>query len=178
MWKHIRVTVGCATIFGMERGAEVMWPEISAWAWWGTSAVLLIGLLTVEYGRFLARRFQVKVQVPRLTKEGREKRLFGELADEILSIIEAREEKDTEAIRARCIALMRTLDELEIPYPRTPRDDQRAWWDWLPRLYGFARVGNVKDARLDEHVFSKKDGRYLGFGRRTDEPVWIKEDEE
>ncbi|MCY4489692.1 MAG: hypothetical protein OXF11_21640 [Deltaproteobacteria bacterium] len=164
--------------YGTEKGAELMWPEWSAWAWWGMSAALLTVLLTAEYGATLARRFQVKVRMPRFTKEGREKRRFGELADEILSVIEDRERKDTEAVRARCIALMRMLDELGIPYPRTPRDDQRAWWDWLPRLYGFAKVGNMKDARLDEHVFSTKDGRYLGFGRRADEPVWIKEDED
>ena len=62
-------------------------------------------------------------------------------------------------------ALIRRLDALRIPWPNPARNNTRIWWEWLPRLYGFSRVGNLKEIRKDQLIVSES-GEPVAFSRR------------
>ena len=44
----------------MEQGAEVMWPELSAWEWWGIAAVAAVAWVWVTYWWPFGRRRKPK----------------------------------------------------------------------------------------------------------------------
>ena len=58
MWIHIRAVGYVACAYGAERGAEVMWPTIPAYQWWAFSGAVLLLILSIEYGRWIAPRFR------------------------------------------------------------------------------------------------------------------------
>lgn len=62
-------------------------------------------------------------------------------------------------------ALIGKLESLNIPYPNPARENTRIWWEWLPRLYRFSSVGNLKKIRRDQLVVSET-GKPIAFGRR------------
>ena len=69
-------------------------------------------------------------------------------------------------------ALIGRLESLSIPYPNPARENTRIWWEWLPRLYRFSSVGNLKEIRRDQPVVSAT-GEPIAFGRRDYRPVPI-----
>ena len=54
MWRHIRTGAGLAIIYCLERGAGMMWPEVSAWTWWSTAIALSVFLVIGTYWREIA----------------------------------------------------------------------------------------------------------------------------
>ena len=56
-WKYIRTAGYFLCAYGMERGAEMMWPATPAYQWWTLSVLILVVILFVEYSRWLIRRF-------------------------------------------------------------------------------------------------------------------------
>ena len=69
-------------------------------------------------------------------------------------------------------ALIGRLESLNVPYPNPARANTRIWWEWLPRLYRFSSVGNLKEIRQDQLVVSET-GEPIAFGRRDYRPVPI-----
>ena len=62
MRKNIVVVLGASLIFCLKMGAELMWPDISAWHWWSAAAVLFLTQMLVLYGPSLGAirsRFRV-----------------------------------------------------------------------------------------------------------------------
>ena len=49
MWRHVKFILSLTLIFAAERGAEVMWPELSPWAWWSIAGVLVIALFVIHF---------------------------------------------------------------------------------------------------------------------------------
>ena len=55
MRRHIAAVLGAAVIFCLEQGAELMWPEISAWHWWGAAGGLCLIMFACLYGHAVVR---------------------------------------------------------------------------------------------------------------------------
>ena len=54
--KALRACIGVAAIYGAERGAETMWPDVTAWTWWAGSAALVAIWIAVEVWLHRGRR--------------------------------------------------------------------------------------------------------------------------
>ena len=91
MRKPIVVALGVPLIFCLERGAEIMWPDISAWNWWSAAALLLFTMLFVLYGHSLVSvarsRFRVIQRESSTPSQPKEKIYTAGTVGEILAPI-------------------------------------------------------------------------------------------
>ena len=56
--KPLSLAVGAVVIFLCERGAEAMWPQTPAWAWWSLAVVVAVVWVVATYWRAVGKLFR------------------------------------------------------------------------------------------------------------------------
>lgn len=61
----------------------------------------------------------------------------------------------TDHVLAKSRKINRELDSLKIEYPNPLVSDDRPYWEWITRLYGFAATKDIEGARADKKVWQR-----------------------